>query len=516
MLHSLSHRGIFLAALLFSLIGLIATSPKAEAASSFQTGVLDADAFQVGSDEAFDRAAASGATFIKNNVYWTYLIEDGESSTRPGTEARPFDPTDPGSSYYNWNTYDRIVRKAAARGLEVIFAVVAAPRWARDPSCASLGICTPKPEDYADFATAAASRYSGTFDPGNGQGVLPRVRHWQALVEPNLDLFYKPVFKPNGAPASPYTFRVALNHFYDAVHAVNPDNFVIAGGLAPNSVKDRAIGPLTFTRLALCMNGNFQNPRPVQGCNFRVKADAWAVHPYTTGSPIHMPRKADSMTVAALPRMAKMLEAANKANRLVSKSGKTQLWATEFSWDSRPPDPGGVPSALLSRWVSQAMYLMFKANVRQMIWFGLRDQARTPGQKWTDSFESGLYRRANNIANDKPKPFLKAFRQPFYAERTKSGFRFWGRTANSKPAQIDIFGRRKASGRFGRVTTVRANANGMFAGSIRRKGFTNRGAVYSKPRGGQASIAFGLWKTKNCHQPPFGGTKLNRECLGRG
>ncbi len=502
---AIPNRVPLLAFLLVSLIGFTSATTSAEAAPrAFNTAIIDGDAFEHGSEAAFDHAADTGARYIKNNMYWNYILTDGDAAERPGTELQPFDATDPGSPYYHWTTFDRIVREADAHGMEVIYSVVGTPRWARIGACKDTGICSPKPADYADFATAAATRYSGTYDPGNGQGVLPRVRFWQAWVEPNLDLFYAPVFNKNGTPAAPYTFRNMLNAFYDAVHAVDDSNFVIAGGLAPNAVKNRAIAPLAFTRMALCMTGNFKNPRPKAGCNFKVKADAWSVHPYTTGSPIHTPSKPDNMSVIALPRLNKLLVAARKAKRLTSVYGNTQLWVTEFSWDSKPPDPGGVPSVELARWVSQAMYLMYKANVQTMTWFGLRDHARQPGQKWSESFDSGLYLRGETVADDKPKLVLRSFRQPFYAELTRTGFRFWGRTADSKPATVDIFGRRKGGGGFSRVATVKANANGLFAGSVKKRGFTLRGAAYAKPRGAKASLAFGLWKTKDRRQPPFG------------
>ena len=502
---AIPHRASLLALILIGMLGLGTFSAKADGAPrAFNTALIDADAFEHGSEAAFDHAAASGAKYIKNNLYWNFIVHDGESAERPGSLIQPFNATDPGSPYYSWGPYDRIVRMADERGMQVIFSAVSAPRWARIAGCKDTGICSPKPADYADFATAAAKRYNGSFDPGDGQGVLPRVRFWQAWVEPNLYLFYKPIFKGNGSPVAPYNFRLILNAFYDAVHAVDNSNFVIAGGLAPNAVPGKAIAPLAFTRMALCMTGSAGNPRPKGGCNFKVKADAWSVHPYTTGSPIHMPSKPDNMSVAALPRLNKLLVAARKAKRLTSVNGNTQLWVTEFSWDSKPPDPGGVPSALLARWVSQAMYLMYKANVQTMAWFGLRDQVRASGQKWSESFESGLYLRGDTVAEDKPKLVLKAYRQPFYAEKTRTGFRFWGRTANSQPATVDIFGRRKGSGKYARVTTVKANANGLFAGAVSKRGFTLKGAAYAKPRGGAASLAFGLWKTKDRYQPPFG------------
>lgn len=513
----ISNRGLLLAALLLSLIGLALTAARSEAARSFDTALVDANSFEHGADVVYDRAADSGIKYIKNNLYWSLILSNPEATQKPGTEAEPFDPTDPGSPYYtNWAPFDHVVREASERGLKVIFSAVAAPRWARISACKSSGVCSPRPAEYADFATAAATRYSGTYDPGDGKGVLPRVRFWQAWVEPNLSLFYQPIFKPNGSALAPYRYRVLLNRFYDAIHAIDDRNFVIAGGLAPNRVPGKAIAPLDFTRKALCMKGNFRKPRPKRRCNYRVKADAWAVHPYTTGSPIHQPRRPDNMSIATLPWMNKLLRKANRANHLISEHGRTRLWVTEFSWDSRPPDPGGVPSGLLNRWVSQAMYMMYKARVQTMTWFGLRDQARDGDTPWTDTFESGLYRRGETIFDDRAKPVLKAFRQPFYAERTRRGIRFWGRTADSKRAWVNIFGRRKRKGRFHKVATVRANANGLFAKAIRRRGFTRRGAVYAKPRGGEASYAFGLWKTKDCRQPPFGGKHFNRRCLGRG
>ncbi|MCB0869927.1 MAG: hypothetical protein KDB52_03770 [Solirubrobacterales bacterium] len=485
------------------MIGLATFTARADAARSFTTGLVDAEAFEHGSDEAFDRAAGAGTKIIKNNLYWRWIIDDGDSAQKPGTELEPFDATDPGSSYYHWGTFDRIVRKADARGMEVAFSVVGAPRWARIDACKNLGECSPRPADFANFATAAAERYSGTFDPGNGEGTLPRVRYWQAWVEPNFGQFYKPMFKGN-APLAPYEYRKILNPFYEAIHGVDDSNTVIAAGLAPNGKKGLSIAPLDFTRRALCMTGTFRNPRPIAGCNFKVKADVWAIHPYTTGEPAHLPTRGDDMSVAALPRLQKLLTAATRAGKVSGKNGKPELWVTEFSWDSSPPDPGGLPPALQTRWVAEAMYLMYKANVSTMLWFGLRDQPKGPG-KWAWTFQSGLYLRAGSIANDKPKKVLQAYRYPFYAKLAgKQGVSFWGRTPNSKPATIDLFARRGARGGFTKIGTTTANENGIFTGLVRKRGFTAKGAAYAKIRGGKASVAFGLWKTPKRYQPPFG------------
>ena len=477
-------------------------------ASSFSTGLIDIDAFQSSDTLPFERAEAAGTKYVKNNLYWTKTVSGAELAKRPGTSEEPFVATDPSSPYYDWTAYDRFVRNAASHNLTPILSVTNSPRWARS-GCTDSEVCSPKPGDYADFAKAAAARYSGTFDPGDGQGTLPRVKYWQAWVEPNLSLFYRPVFKNNGAPASPFSYRKLLNAFYGAVRSIKGSNVIMAAGLAPNAVPGRAIAPLDFTRRMLCMEGNFKKPRPKGGCSARTKADVWAVHPYTTGAPTHFPTKPDNMSVAALPRMVKLLKAARNAKRLRGSGSTTPLWATEFSWDSKPPDPGGLPSNTQTRWVAQAMYIMFRSNVKTMIWFGLRDEMRDGSRPYSETFESGLYLRGATLEQDRPKKVLRAFSNPFVANKTKAGFSFWGRTPDgtspdSGRPKVKILARKKGGGPFVKVATVRANSNGIFSGKVRRRGFTSKGAVKAKIVGGPTSVPFGLYKTRDFFQPPFG------------
>ncbi len=483
-------------------------SGTASAAPSFSTGIVDIDSFQSGETLPFERAEAAGTKYLKDNLYWARVVTDSESETRPGTVEVPFDETDPASPYYDWSVYDLFVRRTVEYGMVPILTLTNAPRWGRK-GCTDSENCYPKPNAFAQFATAAATRYSGTFDPGDGDGTLPRVKYWQGWVEPNLDIFYKPVFKPNGSPSSPYTYRQVLNAFYDAIHSVKSSNVVLSGGLAPNPVPDRAIAPLDFTRRILCMTGNYKKPRPKSGCKARTKADIWTVHPYTTGAPTHLPRSNDGMSVAALPRMVKLLKAANKANRLRGDRARTPLWVTEFSWDSKGPDPGGLPWNTQTRWVAEAMYLMSRAGVNTMIWFGLRDERRTDDRPYSETFESGLYLRGETMEDDTPKKVLKAFSYPFVAKKTRNGFRYWGRTpdgsrSDSGKPKVKIFARKKGGSRFIKVATTRANANGIFSGAVKRRGFTAKSAARSKIVGGPTSVAFGLNKTRDFFQPPFG------------
>jgi hypothetical protein len=484
-------------------LACVAFPAGAGAASSFSTGILDIDSFQSSEVLPFQRAEAAGTTYLKDNLFWSRTVAGYDSPTKPGTDAEPFNASDPASPYYDWSIYDRFVRNTVEYNMVPILTLTNAPRWARK-GCADSETCYPNPADFAAFAKAAARRYSGTFDPGDGQGVLPRVKYWQAWVEPNLEIFYQPVFSPGGKPVSPDTYRTLLNAFYDAIHSVKADNLVMSAGLAPNGVRNMAISPLDFTRRVLCMTGSYNNPRPKPGCNAKTKADIWSVHPYTTGAPTHLPQNPDNMTVAALPRMTKLLKAANRAGRLSGSRPVTPLWVTEFSWDSKAPDPGGLPWKLHTRWVAQAMYLMYKANVDTMIWFGLRDEDRSDGRPYNQTFESGLYLRGRTMAQDRPKMVLNAFSYPFVANRTGSGFNYWGRTPDSSRATVQIYARKKAGGAFVKVATTRTNSSGVFKGQVRGRGYTPKGSVRAKIVGGPGSVPFGLEKTRDFFQPPFG------------
>lgn len=130
----------------------------------------------------------------------------------------------------------------------------------------------------AQFAQAAATRYSGHFDG------LPRVVYWQALNEPNLSLCFNPQLE-EGRAVSPKLYRQLVNAFYSGIKSAQPSDFVVAAGLGPIEVHPAMIGSLKFTRELLCMAGR-DNPHPTKGnCEGGVHFDIFDIHPYTTGGP---------------------------------------------------------------------------------------------------------------------------------------------------------------------------------------------------------------------------------------
>ena len=480
------------------LLALALASPAG--ARPFQTGLMDIDAFDSGDPLVFQRTKDAGAKYVKITLYWSRVAPGGV----PGTSApagAPVNPTDPSDPAYNWGVYDRQVRAAAAAGLEPILDVTNSPEWARN-NCTTDESCDPRTSDWHNFATAVAKRYNGNFNPGDG--VLPAVRYYQAWIEPNLNFFYKPTFQ-GGRPVAPENYRALLNAFYDAVKGVNGGNIVISAGLAPLARPGTTIGPLDFMRRLLCMTGR-KNPKPKRGCSAKTKLDVWATHPYTTGGPTHHAPGPDDVSLGDLPEMTKLLRAADKAGKIQNNSRKTPFWLTEFSWDSKPPDGGGLKSYIHARWLAEAFYRMYKAGISNVIWFQIRDEARHGGRSDAELYQSGLYLRGGTLAGDRPKRALTAFRFPFVALTTKKGFSFWGRLPDSRPGAVKIQVK-DGGGGFRTVKSTRGRGGGVFAGNVRGD-FGKAANVRAKSAKG-TSLPFSLKYVKDFYQPPFGGHPQN-------
>jgi hypothetical protein len=196
--------------------------------------------------------------------------------------------------------------------------------------------------------------------------------------------------------------------------------------------------------------------------------------------------------------MARLLRAAVRAGRVVS-SGPVRFWVSEFSWDSDPPDPGGAPPRLLKRWVSEALYRMWRSGVSLVTWFKLRDDG-DDGQPDSQIFQSGLYFRCQTLSCDRPKPSLRAFRFPFVAFRSGRRVYFWGRTPDGKRGKVIVQQRRGS--RWKRLRGVRTNRYGIFSRRVRTHRHGRLRAVL--PGGSDWSVAFSLKRPRDLAVNPFG------------
>ena len=163
-----------------------------------------------------------------------------------------------------------------------------------------------------------------------------------------------------------------VNAAADAIHAVHPDNQVIAGGMSAfgDDPPGDKISPLLFMQKLLCLSAG--KPQPV--CHKQIRFDIWGHNPYTSGDPTHHANLPNDISLPDLWKMRRLLDAAIRAGTLKSR-GPVRFWVTEFAWDTSPPDPKGVPEELHARWVAEALYRMWAQGVSLVTWFLIRDQS---------------------------------------------------------------------------------------------------------------------------------------------
>lgn len=443
------------------------TGGRHAAASSphpLATALLDPTIDAGGANAAIElgRAHAAGATFIRIDLFWSSV------AVRKGG-----DPSDPANPAYAWGAYDQTLRTAVADGLTPIVTIVLAPVWARsDPQS-----LRPDPGALAAFATAAARRYSGSF-----RG-LPRVRYWMIWNEPDLEAFLSPQTE-NGELTAATWYRRMVNASYEAIHAVRRDDFVIAGGLAP--YVGGGTPPLDFMRAALCVE-----PK----CSDTIRFDAWSVHPYTYGGPTHPPATPNGVALGNLSQVRALLVQQQRAGIIVAPR-PVQFFVTEFGYDSDPPDPAALPFSLQTRWVSQALYEMWRNRVSVVTWFLLRDLPRDKAP-----FQSGLYFTGSTVAADRPKPTLRAFRFPFIALVDGHGTTLWGRTPWGKPGTVLV--QKRTRGSWKKVMELRTDRFGIFQKHLRSRSTAGSMRAMLADRS-DFSLPFGLKPVPDRHVNPFG------------
>jgi hypothetical protein len=435
---------------------------------------------------AFQRIKAAGASYVRIAFEWREIA--------PRNLPSSWQPQDNADPNYDWEQTDRGVTAAVASGLTPVAMIEEAPLWAQRCRTTLGSNCDPDPAALAAFATAAAQRYSGKTTG------LPRVSFWQGLNEPNLSIYFNPQFEGDRA-VSPDLYRNLANVFYSAVNAVDPSNIVIAAGLGPIAVPGYTIGPMRFTRALLCMRGH-RRPRPTPGdCGGGVYFDIFDIHPYTTGSPSHTGGIND-VQMGDLQKLQDLIRAANRAGRIKGQFRHTPLWIGEFSWDSNPPDPGGLAMKIETRWLAEALYRAWKAKIEVFFWFSLRDRMPQPQLPFNQTLESGLYFRGRTIEEDQPKEILYVFRFPFVSYSNEKGLVFWGRTLSSQGGKVTIQVWKR--GKWRRAFAARADKDGVFQGLIHtRYGQNKRGSVRAVYQG-QATVSFSMKPVKDFPQPPFG------------
>src|SRR3954468_11670816 len=137
---------------------LLAAAPAASASPRLRLGITDSGAAYYGDGSLYPTLHVLHASLLRVHLNW-----GGRLGVARGM---PVEPADPDDRAYDWRLYDRIVLAAAANDVDVVFSIFGTPPWANGGQTP-----THAPRDTAaleDFAYAAATRYSGTYERADG------------------------------------------------------------------------------------------------------------------------------------------------------------------------------------------------------------------------------------------------------------------------------------------------------------------------------------------------------------
>ncbi len=215
----------------------LSTAPE-PGAGQLNFGIADGDTLLFDDDQnlasALDDAVTLGAHWIRLDLSW----ED-------------IQPDEPDS--YQWQRFDRVVKAARARGLNLLPTIAYTPKWARQADCHAGQSCPPAdPAAFAAFARKAAERYTP-------MGITT----WEIWNEPNISDFWAP------AP-DPAAYDTLLRLTTAAIRSVDPKAYLLLGGLA-------AVG--TNPKIGFMSQTDFLAAVCELGGNKLV--DAISYHPYT-------------------------------------------------------------------------------------------------------------------------------------------------------------------------------------------------------------------------------------------
>lgn len=368
-----------------------------------------------------------GADQLRLTAVWSIIAPKPHKRVKP---AAPFDATD--SSTYpvdGFRRLDQAVVAATRAGLAVQMDLgFWAPRWAvaKGASNHDHQRWWPSPDEFAQFATAVARRYSGSFpDPNRPGQALPAVRTYTPWNEPNQASFLMPQWRRAGSGwrvASADVYRPLYLAGYDAVKAVSGANRVLIGNLASTGSTEAGQGsvpPLRFLRELACVNALLL-PRLTRECaGYRsIPADGLALHPYSFrfGAPDEHSPNPDDAPLADTLRVTTLLTLLRTLGRI---HGDWTLQDTEYGYQTNPPDPSqSTTPDQQAQYLSEASFMSWKdpalSNFAQ---FELRDVDPTTGHLkprsaayWKD-YQTGL-----QYADGTPKPAERAFEMPFWAQ----------------------------------------------------------------------------------------------------
>jgi hypothetical protein len=450
-----SIRRLFASVLIASLLAAVGVLAPGARAATFTRGFVDDVWFNPPADGLsvptwLAKTTATGARIAQIEVDWTAI--------EPNAPASGSSLINPAAPQFDFENLDGEVEAIVGAGLEPVFLVTDAPRWAEGKSGTAIeyseGGFEPNAKAYGELGEALAKRYSGSFpNPLRPGKKLPRVRYIQAWAEANTDFHLSPQWTHVGGHAvntGPIIYRHMLNAFYAGVQAGDPKALVLTSGFegygdAPFAGLQRT-HPVTFLEDLLCLSRSLKRTNCAGG---PARFDILASDPYDAFSPTTHAISPLDASAPDLGRLTKVVKAGLAAGTVLPHKAKP-LWVTEFGYDSKPPNPSAVSTATQAKWLQEGFYTFWHEGASAALWYLVRDQ--TP--PYDVNYFSGVYFR-----NGKKKPSFTAYRFPFVVMNTSnSAAQVWGITPVGGTVKVQF----KTAGGWKTLKRLSAGANAVF------------------------------------------------------
>jgi hypothetical protein len=405
--------------------------------------------------------ASAGVDVVRIHARWIDVSPGRGARHRP----RGFDPANERSHRYHWETLDQAVNLVRGAGMRAMLSVTGpGPLWtSRNPRLHNPRY-KPNPRLFAKFARAVATRYGDRVD---------RYLIWN---EPNQPGWLEPqqtcVARRVCFPASPHIYRGLVRAARPAIERADPGAQVLLGELAPrghSAISTRTpVSPIPFLRELGCVNRRYR-PMHTGPCrHFRAaSADAFGYHPHGVGFGPEDPNPdGDQAQIGDLPRLFAVLDRLTRAGRIGAPQRRFDVYLTEFSYETSPPDRRvGISLGRQARYLQQGAYLAWRLpRVRNITQYQLRDDPVVRRGRSYGGWQSGLRR-----VNDRPKPAYRAFLEPFVIDLPpgRSRGRFWGQIRpGSGIRTVTILRRSPGSSASRPIAVVRTDANGYWSRTL--------------------------------------------------
>jgi hypothetical protein len=431
---------------------------------------------------------ALGIDVARVHVRWV-SVAPATNSRRP---PRHFDQWNPNDPRYRWGSVDHAIALLIDAGIEPILSVTGSgPLWSSSNPSLHNPRWRPNPRRFAAFAAAVARRYGDV------------VSDYIIWNEPDQAGWLQPQFSCRGSrctPESPHIYRHLVNAAGPEIRRWDRASEVFAGALAPRGSDPRsrnsAMRPLTFLRAFGCVNARYHRMVHGRCAGFHAPVvDGISYHPHgVLRSPSQRNPQRDEAAFADLGRLEFVIDhVANAGGMRCTCAGPIPIHLTEFGYQTNPPDPyQGVSPALQARWLQEAGYRAWRdPRIKTLVQYEWRDdpiQKKNPPTRGAGAYggwQSGLL-----YADDRPKPALNAFANPFFvaAQPGSASVTLWGQVRPGGAHDVSI--ERRLPGRSWRaLETVETDAFGAFTTQLELPGLAELRFAYDLPGRARATAS---------------------------